>query len=45
MAGWSVAELQITAAVLGMLAVKAAVIVGLVYFGVRFARPAKKDPS
>jgi hypothetical protein len=34
------AELQIMAAVLGMLAVKAAVIVGLVYFGVRLARRA-----
>jgi hypothetical protein len=33
-----VAELQITAAVLGILAVKAAVIVGLVYVGVRLAR-------
>jgi hypothetical protein len=34
------AELQIMAAVLGMLAVKAAVIVSLVYFGVRLARRA-----
>lgn len=31
------AELQIMAAVLGMLAVKAAVVVSLVYFGVRLA--------
>jgi hypothetical protein len=32
-----VAELQITAVVLGMLAVKTAVIVSLVYVGVRLA--------